>query len=164
ASVALIRNGANTHACDMDQWMVSLSFARGGGALTVTAPPNANIAPPGYYMLFIVDDNGVPSVAPFVQLSSNPGNQQPRGSIDLPAGDVTISAGQSVNFAGSGTDADGAVGAYRWIFPGGSPATSTSVTPGSVTFNTPGASYVSPTVTHLPAPPTPPPPAPAMHA
>src|SRR5262249_32861568 len=147
ASVALIRNGANTHACDMDQRMVSLSFARGGRALTVTAPPNANIAPPGYYMLFIVDDNGVPSVAPFVQLSSNPGNQPPRGSIDLPPGDVTISAGQSVNFAGSGTDADGAVGAYRWIFPGGSPTTSTSASPGSVTFNTPGTYYVSLTIT-----------------
>ena len=147
ASVVLIRNGANTHAFDMDQRMLSLSFTKGAGALTVTAPPNANVAPPGYYMLFIVDNNGVPSVAPFVQISSNPSNQPPRGSIDLPAGDVTISAGQSVNFVGSGGDADGAVAAYRWIFPGGSPATSTSATPGSVTFNTPGTYYVSLTVT-----------------
>src|SRR5262249_61861516 len=116
ASVVLIRNDANTHAFDMDQRMLSLSFTKGAGALTVTAPPNANVAPPGYYMLFIVDNNGVPSVAPFVQLSSNPGNQPPRGSIDLPAADVTISAGQSVNFAGSGGDAAGAVGAHRGIF------------------------------------------------
>ncbi|HEY3101881.1 MAG TPA: Ig-like domain-containing protein [Methylomirabilota bacterium] len=147
ASVALIRNGANTHAFDMDQRMVSLSFTRGAGTLTVTAPPNANIAPPGYYMLFIVDANGVPSVAPFVRVAANPSNQPPRGRIDAPAGDVTISAGQSVNFAGSGTDADGAVSAYRWIFPGGSPATSTSATPGNVTFSTPGTYYVSLTVT-----------------
>jgi hypothetical protein len=147
ASVALIRNGANTHAFDMDQRMVSLAFTKGTGTLTVTAPPNPNIAPPGYYMLFIVDANGVPSVAPFVQVSSNPTNQPPRGTINLPAGDVTISAGQSVSFAGSGTDANGSVTAYRWIFPGGSPATSISATPGSVTFGTPGTYYVSLTVT-----------------
>src|SRR6267143_169041 len=147
ASVALIRNGANTHAFDMDQRMVSLAFTKGTGTLTVTAPPNPNVAPPGYYMLFIVDANGVPSVAPFVEVSSNPTNQPPRGTINLPAGDVTISAGQSVSFAGSGSDANGSVTAYRWIFPGGSPATSISATPGSVTFGTPGTYYVSLTVT-----------------
>ncbi len=80
-------------------------------------------------------------------MSSNPTNQPPRGTINLPAGDVTISAGQSVSFAGSGTDANGSVTAYRWIFPGGSPATSISATPGSVTFGTPGTYYVSLTVT-----------------
>src|SRR6266403_252965 len=159
ASVALIRNGANTHAFDMDQRMVSLAFTKGTGKLTVTAPPNAKIAPPGYYMLFIVEANGVPSVAPFVQVSSNPGNQPPRGTINLPAGDVTISAGQPVNFAGSATDADGSVTAYQWIFPGGSPTTSTSATPGNVIFNTPGTYYVSLTVTDNqggtdPSPPT----------
>jgi hypothetical protein len=147
ASVALIRNGANTHAFDMDQRMLSLSFTKSSGALTVTAPPNANIAPPGYYMLFIVDTNGVPAVARFVQVSANPSNQLPRGTINSPAGDVSISAGQSVNFAGSGTDPDGSVSAYRWIFPGGSPATSASATPGNVTFSTSGTYYVSLTVT-----------------
>src|SRR5438105_3835536 len=147
ASVALIRNGANTHAFDMDQRMISLAFTKGTGKLTVTAPPHANIAPPGYYMLFIVDANGVPSVAPFVQVSSNPGNQPPHGTIHLPAGAAHLSARQAVSFAGSGTDANGSVTAYRWIFPGGSPATSTSATPGSVTFGTPGPYYVSLTVT-----------------
>jgi hypothetical protein len=34
----------------------------------VTAPLSANLAPPGYYMLFILSTNGVPSVAPFVQI------------------------------------------------------------------------------------------------
>jgi len=159
ASVALIRNGANTHAFDMDQRMISLAFTKGTGKLTVTGPPNANIAPGGYYMLFIVDTNGVPSVAPFVQVSSNPGNQPPRGAIDSPAGDVTVSVGQPVNFAGSGTDADGSITAYRWIFPGGSPATSASATPGNVTFSTPGTYYVSLTVSDNqgvtdPSPPT----------
>src|SRR2546430_8639392 len=93
-------------------------------------------------MLFIVDANGVPSVAPFVQVSSNPANQPPRGTINLPAGDVTISAGQPVNFAGSATDADGSVTAYQWIFPGGLPATTTPAPPGDVIFHTQGTDYV----------------------
>ena len=50
SSVALIRNGAATHAFDMDQRYVGLSFNVVSGALNVTAPPNGNIAPPGYYM------------------------------------------------------------------------------------------------------------------
>jgi hypothetical protein len=37
--------------------------------LTLTAPANAYLAPPGYYMLFLFNNNGVPSVAPFVQLT-----------------------------------------------------------------------------------------------
>ena len=45
-----------------------LSFSRGSGALTVTAPLNANLAPPGHYMLFIVNANGVPSVAKIVRV------------------------------------------------------------------------------------------------
>jgi hypothetical protein len=69
ASVALVRPGAATHAFDMDQRLVGLSYTVGLGVLNVTAPPNGNIAPPGYYMLFIVNSAGVPSVASFVQLS-----------------------------------------------------------------------------------------------
>ena len=61
-SVVLVRNGAVTHAFNMDQRLVAMSFTARVGVLTVTAPPNANIAPPGYYMLFLVNNSGVPSV------------------------------------------------------------------------------------------------------
>jgi Domain of unknown function (DUF1929)/Concanavalin A-like lectin/glucanases superfamily/Bacterial Ig-like domain (group 2)/Glyoxal oxidase N-terminus len=70
ASVVLIRNGTVTHAFGMDQREVVLSFTAGDGFLTVTAPPNGNIAPPGYYMLFLLGSSGVPSVAPFVQMTT----------------------------------------------------------------------------------------------
>jgi hypothetical protein len=43
-----------------------LSFTAGSGSLSVVAPANANLAPPGNYMLFIVDTHGVPSVAAVV--------------------------------------------------------------------------------------------------
>ena len=69
SSVVLMRNGAVTHAFDMDQRMVGLSFTPGSGSLTITAPPNSNIAPPGYYMLFLINSSGVPSLASFVRVS-----------------------------------------------------------------------------------------------
>ena len=47
--------------------MVHLSFTKGTGVLNVTAPPNGNIVPPGYYLLFILNSSGVPSVAKFVR-------------------------------------------------------------------------------------------------
>ena len=68
ASVVLVRPGTPTHAFDMDQRLVGLSFTAGSGVLNVTAPPNGNIAPPGYYMLFVLNGAGVPSVARFVRL------------------------------------------------------------------------------------------------
>jgi hypothetical protein len=69
SSVVLIRAGAVTHAFDMDQRLVGMLFSVQGTTLTVTSPPNGNIAPPGYYLLFLVNTAGVPSVASFVQLS-----------------------------------------------------------------------------------------------
>jgi hypothetical protein len=67
-SVALIRTGAVTHFFDQNARYVPLGFSQTTGGLTVTAPANANLAPPGYYMLFLVNGTGVPSIAPFVQL------------------------------------------------------------------------------------------------
>jgi len=69
SSVVLVRNGAVTHSFGMDQRVVSLSFTTGGGILTALSPPNGNVAPPGYYMLFLMNQSGVPSVASFVQLT-----------------------------------------------------------------------------------------------
>jgi hypothetical protein len=66
--VVLVRPGAVTHAFDMEQRLVRLNFTASYGALSVTAPANGNIAPPGYYMLFILNSAGVPSEARFVRL------------------------------------------------------------------------------------------------
>jgi hypothetical protein len=67
-SVVLIRTGAVTHFFDQNERYVPLAFQQTSGGLTVTAPANSYIAPPGFYMLFIVNSNGVPSIAPFVQV------------------------------------------------------------------------------------------------
>jgi hypothetical protein len=67
-SVVLIRPGAVTHAFDMEQRLVGLTYTTSSGYLNVTAPANGNLAPPGYYLLFIINGSGVPSVGKFVQL------------------------------------------------------------------------------------------------
>jgi hypothetical protein len=68
-SVSLIRPGSVTHDLDTEQRMVPLSFTASGSTISVTVPTNRNLLPPGYYMLFIVDGNGVPSVARWVRVS-----------------------------------------------------------------------------------------------
>jgi hypothetical protein len=146
-SVALIRPGAPTHAFDMEQRMIQLSFTAGAGVVNATAPPNGNIAPPGYYMVFILNSAGVPSVASFVTIGAAPPNQTPTASIDAPASNVTVNPGGSVAFSGSGSDPDGTIAAYAWTFAGGSPASSSAATPGNVTYSTPGSYAASLRVT-----------------
>ena len=67
-SVSLVRTPSVTHDFDQNQRFVPSSFTAGSGLLNVQAPALANLAPPGYYMLFVVDTSGVPSVASFVRL------------------------------------------------------------------------------------------------
>lgn len=138
SSVVLVRPGAPTHAFDMDQRLVGLSYSLDGGALSVVAPPNGNIAPPGYYMLFILNSAGVPSNATFVQVLAATANQAPAATITSPSSDATVNPGGSVAFAGTGSDPDGTITAYAWSFPGGNPASSTLPTPGNVAYSTPG--------------------------
>lgn len=66
--VALVRPGATTHADNFDQRYVDLAFTLGPGGLQATAPANGSQAPPGYYMLVLVNSSGVPSVMKFLQL------------------------------------------------------------------------------------------------
>jgi len=70
ASMALIRPGSPTHAFDQNARYVPLSFQRdpSGTFYAVAAPPDGGAAPPGDYMLFVVDTAGVPSVARWVRV------------------------------------------------------------------------------------------------
>jgi PKD repeat protein len=98
-------------------------------------------------MLFALNNAGVPSVASFIHLGSAPVNQPPSATITSPAANTTVAAGQSVLFAGSGTDPDGTIGGYNWSFPGGNPASSTLASAGNVTYSAPGTYVASLTVT-----------------
>jgi hypothetical protein len=59
-----------THGFNMNQRISRLSFSQATGGLNVMAPSSSNASPPGYYMLFILNSNGVPSVANIVRIDS----------------------------------------------------------------------------------------------
>jgi hypothetical protein len=68
--VSLMRNCVTTHSFDTNQRLVDLDVTgQAGGVVTATVPNNRNIAPPGWYMLFLVDNGGIPSVASWIQLT-----------------------------------------------------------------------------------------------
>jgi len=66
--VVLMRPGAVTHGFNQPQRYVGCNFTVAAGALTVTSPPDGDVAPPGWYMLFIVNSGRVPSVARWIRL------------------------------------------------------------------------------------------------
>ena len=79
--VGLVRLGSQTHSVEMEARYLPLSFTAGNGTLTASVPANVHTAVPGIYMLFIVNSDGVPSVAKMVNLDSAvpppPSNQSP---------------------------------------------------------------------------------------
>jgi len=68
--VSLIGIGSTTHAFDMNQRFQWLSYTRGTGELSIAAPASPNGAPPGHYLLFILNGDGVPSVATIIRIGS----------------------------------------------------------------------------------------------
>jgi hypothetical protein len=67
--VAIVRAASVTHAFSSDQRYVGLNFdLRPGDRLRVEGPPNSDIAPPGSYLLFVIDTKGIPSIGRFVQV------------------------------------------------------------------------------------------------
>jgi hypothetical protein len=69
SKASLVRPGSMTHAFDMDQRHIWVEIVENvDGALKLKAPPDPHVAPPGYYMLFVLDENGVPSEAKFIHL------------------------------------------------------------------------------------------------
>ena len=69
SQVTWIRLSDVTHSFNQNQRLNHLQFAQATGGLNITAPANANLAPPGHYMLFLVNSNGVPSVASIIQIT-----------------------------------------------------------------------------------------------
>jgi hypothetical protein len=76
--VSLIRAGATTHSFNTSQRLVDLPItARDGNGVAVQVTDEPNIAPPGWYMLFITNTKGVPSVAKWVHLVTAPATAIP---------------------------------------------------------------------------------------
>jgi hypothetical protein len=64
--VRLIRPSAVTHADNLGQRSVAVDFTAGPDGLKLTLPSSSAIMPPGYYMLFLVDKQGLPSMARWI--------------------------------------------------------------------------------------------------
>ena len=83
----LVRLPSVTHALNFDQRRVVLvQRLLDQETLTVTAPANANEAPPGPYMLFVIDTNGVPSKAQMIILQVHPLPRRRAVAHAVPAG------------------------------------------------------------------------------
>jgi PKD repeat protein len=122
AKISLIRIGSATHAFDMNQRLQWLSFSRQSGALSITAPTSRNVTPPGHYMLFLLDENGVPSVAKIVQVGSE---SSPDPDVNTPPSSLFQAGctGLTCEFTDGSTDGDGSVVAWRWEFGDGEGST-----------------------------------------
>ena len=74
--VRMLRLSSVTHAFNMSQYISTLNFSRPPGGLNVVAPSGAavaspaTVAPPGHYLLFILNGSGGPSVAKIVQVTT----------------------------------------------------------------------------------------------
>jgi plastocyanin len=70
AEVVLMRAGAVTHGFNQNQRYVGCAITgRTATEVHCTAPPDGNVAPPGWYLLFLVDTDRVPSMGSWVRLS-----------------------------------------------------------------------------------------------
>jgi len=121
-----------------------------GGAAPVSAQQTTNVvfnqAGTFNVMLYTFDSLGVVDPTPAVRTivvqgtgQTLPNGMYPESTINSPSTDMTISIGESVSFAGTGSDATtGSALIYTWDFDGG--ASNTTVqNPGAVIFGKAGS-------------------------
>jgi hypothetical protein len=66
--VTLVRPASVTHAFDQNQRFIELDFRKTAGGVTVTGPRSNAVAPPGPYLIFILNGDGVPSVGSIMRV------------------------------------------------------------------------------------------------
>ena len=117
SKVTLLRQASVTHTNSMSQGFQTLSFTKTSTGINVTMPANANLATPGYYMLFILNGSGVPSVGSIVQISAT------AAAVGTVTGKVTNTAGAPISGASVSSGGNGAItgsdGGYTLQLPGG---------------------------------------------
>ena len=117
SKVTLLRQASVTHTNNMSQGFQSLTFTSASTGLNVTMPANANLAQPGYYMLFILNSSGVPSVGSIIQISST------AAAVGTVTGKVTNTSGAPISGASVSSGGNGAItgsdGSYTLQVPGG---------------------------------------------
>jgi Domain of unknown function (DUF1929) len=70
ASACLIRPGATTHSAEAEQRLVDLPYqVTASGEISLRLPAEPTLAPPGWYLLFVVGSAGVPSEGAWLHLT-----------------------------------------------------------------------------------------------
>jgi YVTN family beta-propeller protein len=93
--VTMVKTASVTHSWNMEQRFIELTFVRDGTRLRIQAPTKAADAPPGFWMLYALNENGVPSTARILKINvasnwnpaitpvlTNPGNRS--GQVGVP--------------------------------------------------------------------------------
>ena len=108
--ISLIKPMATTHSYDSEQRLVDIEFRRGGVCLlNAHMPANSNLVPPGWYMLFVVNRRGIPSVANWIHVQAAPRPAEP----PLKRGDIVVGTASRL------VRVDSATGAVSVITEGG---------------------------------------------
>ena len=146
AHFSLIKMSSTTHALNTDVRQFRPEYvANGGDRYTVTMHWNANVATPGYWMLFAVDQNNVPSIAEIIKV------QNAADDIDNDAAPIVnpiiTEAVQTSRDTSFTAEATGAGLTYSWNFGDGTGDTPFSFNNGaSHTYQSPGRYSVTVTV------------------
>ncbi|HEX7793571.1 MAG TPA: LamG-like jellyroll fold domain-containing protein, partial [Vicinamibacterales bacterium] len=145
ASVSFVRLPSVTHTHNMSSRFVDLTFTRNSGSLGVTSPANANVAPPGYYMLFLVNSSGVPSVATMVKLGGTTpvDTQPPSVSMTVPSNGDTLFG--TVNVSANASDNVG-VTSLQFLLDGNPLSAALTSAPYTMTWDTTTASNTTHTL------------------
>ena len=145
SAITMIRTGSMTHSFNPDQRFFNLPFQPAAGGFTATAPSNINVATPGYYLVFLIGDQGVPSVGAFTKLSpAIPDTQAPSPPSSLTA--VTNAGSVSLSWQPA-TDNVGVTryNVHRATTPGFMPTSANRVgqptTTGYMETNVPAGTY-----------------------
>ena len=148
AKVSMVSLASVTHTADWNQHFVDLPFSRSGGTLTVSTPASANLAPPNSYMIFAVDENGVPSTARIVRLGGTGAGdaQPPTVSVTAPASGATVSG--SVNVTATAADNIG-VEAVQFLVDGVATGAEDTSSPYTLTWASTSATDGAHTVSAL---------------
>ena len=122
--VSLVRVSATTHHYNTDQRLIWLQIeSKTGSSVTARAPINNRLAPPGYYLVHVLNSAGVPSVGRFIRIPGSSDNPPPPAdttaptvAITSPANGDTISGpstGVTINVAGTASDDSGGSGIQK---------------------------------------------------
>jgi hypothetical protein len=115
--VTLVKTGSVTHSVSMDQGFLDLGFTGSGSMLNVAGPTRATDAPPGYYMLFVMNSEGVPSTARIVHINAAPPPPPPPTDTQAPTTpanfNAQVTSATQVNLSWTASTDNVAVTAYK---------------------------------------------------